>query len=228
MSKILVIDDEVHIQELLKFNLELEGHIVYCADNGNLAMNIVKEEMPDLILLDWMLPEISGINFLKSIRQDEKLQGIPVIMVTAMNMEDDKVEGLENGADDFITKPFSIKEVKARVKSVLRRYNISETKNNGEIISLGDISMDLEKREVLSKGKTIELTLKEFDLLKFFLLNKGRVISREEILEKVWGFDFIGESRTVDVHIRYLRKKLGEEDDKKIIETIRGLGYKFR
>lgn len=224
MAKILVIDDERHILELLKFNLEVSGHEVVCSADGKEGLEIARTENPDLILLDWMLPNLSGIEILKIIRDDRKISKMPVIMLTAKNMEDDKIEGLDRGADDFITKPFSIKELMARIKTVLRRYKASE----GIKLESGKIILYLEKREVFCDGKKVELTLKEFELLKLLIQNKGKVLTREELLDKVWGYEFFGETRTVDVHIRYLRKKLSENlEDEKYIETIRGVGYKF-
>lgn len=227
MSNILVIDDEEHIQELLKFNLEVQGHIVDCTRTGIEGIDKAKKNRPDLIILDWMLPEISGIEFMNKIKSDSDLYNIPIIMLTAKNMEDDKITGLDNGADDFITKPFSIKELMARIKTVLRRYDMTKIDKRDDRIEIGNIIVDMQKMEVIKDGTKVDLTLKEFELLKLLIKNPGRVISREEILDKVWGYEFYGETRTVDVHIRYLRKKLNNNTDDKIIETIRGVGYKF-
>ena len=186
-----------------------------------------KENKPDLILRDWMLPNISGIDVLKKIRDDKDLKNTPVIMLTAKNMEADKVEGLVGGADDYITKPFSVKELLARISSVLRRYNINSTREE-EILIVKDITLDLIKHEVIKNGEKLDLTLKEFDLLKILLQNKGKVLSRNFLLDKIWGYEFYGETRTVDVHIRYLRKKIENPDsNEKYIETIRGIGYKI-
>ncbi len=224
MAKILVVDDEIHILELLKFNLEISGYEVICLDDGNEGLEFLQKEKPDLVLLDWMLPNISGIEILKKIRENREISKLPVIMLTAKNMEDDKIEGLDKGADDYITKPFSVKELKARIKTVLRRYKASE----GNCISAGNIDLYPEKREVYKAGKKIDLTLKEFELLRLLIENRGKVLTREELLDKVWGYEFFGETRTVDVHIRYLRKKLDSgETEEKCIETIRGVGYKL-
>lgn len=224
MARILVIDDEMHILELLKFNLEVSGYEVICSSDGKEGYEVAKKEKPELILLDWMLPNISGIEVLKKIREDGEISKLPVIMLTAKNMEDDKIEGLDNGADDYITKPFSIKELMARIKTVLRRYRASE----GETISAGDIKLYTDKREVYKNGEKIDLTLKEFELLRLLIQNRGKVLTREELLDKVWGYEFFGETRTVDVHIRYLRKKLyNGSSEEKCIETIRGVGYKL-
>ena len=226
-SKILIIDDEIHIVELLRFNLETHNYEVDYAYDGIDGYIKAKETMPDLILLDWMLPNISGIDILTKIRSDKNLKHIPVIMLTAKNMESDKVKGLEIGADDYITKPFSIKELLARISSVLRRYNISG-QNEESILSTGNLKLDLQKHEVYKGSEKIELTLKEFELLKLLIENKGKVLSRNYLLDKIWGYEYYGETRTVDVHIRYLRKKIeGNTSSEKYIQTIRGVGYKI-
>ena len=164
---------------------------------------------------------------LRKIRNDATLSKKPVIMITAKNMEMDKIEGLEVGADDYITKPFSVKELLARITSILRRYNISEIQTNN-VLKTGNLSIDLSKYEVYIGDEKIELTLKEFELLRLLVENKGKVLSRNVLLDKVWGYEYYGESRTVDVHIRYLRKKLeGNSSSEKYIKTIRGVGYKI-
>lgn len=226
-TKVLVIDDEIHIVELLKFNLETFNYKVDYSYDGFDGFAKAKDIKPDLILLDWMLPNISGIDVLKKIRSDKTLKNTPVILLTAKNMENDKVEGLEIGADDYITKPFSIKELLARITSVLRRYNINNV-DEEFILSIGKIKLDLSKHEVTKGDEKVELTLKEFELLKLLLQNKGKVLSRNYLLDKIWGYEYYGETRTVDVHIRYLRKKIESEDaSEKYIETIRGVGYKI-
>lgn len=226
-TKILVIDDEENIVELLQFNLETSDYEVDYSYDGFDGFLKAKEIKPDLILLDWMLPNISGIDMLKKIRNDKSLSDIPVIMLTAKNMESDKIEGLELGADDYITKPFSIKELLARVSSVLRRYNINK-ENVENILTVGSLNVNLLKHEVFKGNEKIDLTLKEFELLKLLLENKGKVLSRNYLLDKIWGYDYYGETRTVDVHIRYLRKKIeGDNSSEKYIQTIRGVGYKI-
>lgn len=226
MKKILIIDDEIHIVELLKFNLENNGYKVDYSYDGFDGYLKTKEFQPDLILLDWMLPNISGIDLLKKIRSDESLEQIPVIMLTAKNMEEDKLEGLQDGADDYITKPFSVKEVLARITSVLRRYKYTSNEKV-EILKTDDIQINVSKHIVTKNGKEIELTLKEFQILKLLLENKGNVLTRTFLLDKIWGYDYYGETRTLDVHIRHLRKKIGD-DDSKLIETVRGVGYKIK
>ena len=226
MKKILIIDDEIHIVELLKFNLENNGYKVDYSYDGFDGYLKTKEFQPDLILLDWMLPNISGIDLLKKIRSDETLEQTPVIMLTAKNMEEDKLEGLQDGADDYITKPFSVKEVLARITSVLRRYKYT-TNEKVEVLKADDIQVNVNKHIVTKNGQEIELTLKEFQILKLLIENKGNVLTRTFLLDKIWGYDYYGETRTLDVHIRHLRKKIGDNDSK-LIETVRGVGYKIK
>ena len=226
MKKILIIDDEIHIVELLKFNLENSGYKVDYSYDGFDGYLKTKEFQPDLILLDWMLPNISGIDLLKKIRSDETLEQTPVIMLTAKNMEEDKLEGLQDGADDYITKPFSVKEVLARITSVLRRYKYTSNEKV-EILKTDGIQVNVNKHIVTKNGQEIELTLKEFQILKLLIENKGNVLTRTFLLDKIWGYDYYGETRTLDVHIRHLRKKIGDNDSK-LIETVRGVGYKIK
>ncbi|MGP1616181.1 response regulator [Peptostreptococcus stomatis] len=225
--KILVIDDEEHILELLKFNLELSGFDVCVSTEANQTIELIGREKPDLLLLDWMLPKISGIDILKKIRQDEDIYDLPVIMLTAKNMENDKIQGLNVGADDYITKPFSIKELMARINTVLRRYRISD--KSQPVIEAGNIVLNTDQYKLTVDGLKVDLTRKEFELLKLLMENRGKVLKRDYLLEKVWGYEFYGETRTVDVHIRHLRKKLGlDETSENGIDTIRGLGYKMK
>ncbi|WP_455544489.1 winged helix-turn-helix domain-containing protein [Intestinibacter sp.] len=226
MKKILIIDDEIHIVELLRFNLENNGYKVDYSYDGFDGYLKTKEFKPDLILLDWMLPNISGIDLLKKIRSDAVLEQIPVIMLTAKNLEEDKLEGLQDGADDYITKPFSVKEVLARITSVLRRYKYN-TNEKEEILKAEDIQVNVNKHIVTKNGHEIELTLKEFQILKLLIENRGNVLTRTFLLDKIWGYDYYGETRTLDVHIRHLRKKIGDEAGK-YIETVRGVGYKIK
>ncbi|NGT78325.1 response regulator transcription factor [Clostridium perfringens] len=224
-KKVLIVDDEEHIRELIKFNLKKEGYDIEVAVNGTEALNIIREIKFDLILLDLMLPEIDGLEVCKEIRRNEETSDIPVMMITAKGEEFDKVLGLELGADDYITKPFSIRELMARVKALLRRSNVKKEEN---IIKFGDVVVNFKTREVIKGTQNVELTLKEFELLKLLIKNKGNILTRELLLDKIWGYEYIGETRTVDVHIRHLRKKI-ESDDKnpQYIQTIRGVGYKF-
>ena len=225
--KILVIDDEEHILELLKFNLELSGFDVCVSTEANQTIELIGREKPDLLLLDWMLPKISGIDILKKIRQDEDIYDLPVIMLTAKNMENDKIQGLNVGADDYIPKPFSIKELMARINTVLRRYRVSD--KSQPVIEAGNIVLNTDQYKLTVDGLKVDLTRKEFELLRLLMENRGKVLKRDYLLEKVWGYEFYGETRTVDVHIRHLRKKLGlDETSENGIDTIRGLGYKMK
>jgi len=225
---ILVVDDEVNILELLKYNLEGEGYKVITSESGYEAVNFAKQLKPDFILLDVMLPDMSGFEVCKILKSDTKTRNIPIIMLTAKSEEVDKILGLELGADDYITKPFSVKELLTRIKVVLRRVENSKEVHDNNKIFFGDIVIDTQKYAVYKKGVKLDLTLKEFELLKVLAIHKGHVLTREFLLEKIWGYEFMGDTRTVDVHIRYLRKKI-EEDDKepKYIETVRGIGYRL-
>jgi len=229
MSKELIyaVEDEFHIQQLVKYNLEASGYRVITFDSGEAVLAEAKTNLPDLFILDLMLPGIDGLEVCRQLRQNPESKYIPVIFLTAKADEFDKVLGLELGADDYITKPFSVRELIARVKAVLRRTNTTNTVE-ADIIKHGSISIDCTRREVYKNGVLIEMPLKEFELLKLLVLNKGKVLSRELLLEKIWGFDYYGETRTVDVHIRYLRQKVEDDDSNpKYIETIRGIGYRF-
>ena len=225
-EKILVVDDEENIVELIKYNLLSSGYDVITCNNGIDAVNLAINERPNLILLDLMIPGKDGYDVCKEIRTKSEVKNISIIMLTAKSEEFDKILGLELGADDYITKPFSVRELLARVKAVLRRVGAKEEQS--DIMVFGDLSANFEKREIRIKGKKIDLTLKEFELLEMLIKNRGKILRREMLLDKIWGYEYIGETRTVDVHIRYLRKKI-EDDDKnpKFIETIRGVGYRF-
>ncbi|HWJ02231.1 MAG TPA: response regulator transcription factor, partial [Verrucomicrobiae bacterium] len=214
------------IQELLKFNLEKQGFLVSLADNGGQALAMAAEIEPDLIMLDIMLPGMDGLEVCKLLRQNPKLSSIPVIMLTARSEEMDKVLGLELGADDYITKPFSPRELVARVKARLRRHSGPP---DGNLIKIGDLQIDTERFMASVRGQQIDLTPKEMELLKFLAGKPGKVFARDYLLEKIWGYDFAGDSRTVDVHIRHLRQKVeADPANPQIIETVRGVGYRFR
>ncbi|BEP28317.1 response regulator [Helicovermis profundi] len=227
MSKILIVDDEKHIVELLSYNLQNEGHEVLVAYDGEEAIEVINKNIPDLVLLDLMLPKISGIDVCKKVRSNEKTMDISIIMITAKSEEIDKVIGLEIGADDYITKPFSVRELLARIKALLRRVNRKVVENKENVYSGYGIELDIDKHTVFMNGEKIDLTFKEFELLKILFENKGKVLTRDHLLDKLWGYDYYGDTRTVDVHIRHLRKKLGENKGSEIIETVRGLGYKI-
>lgn len=229
--KVLVIEDDYSIRELLRYNLENSGYEVIVAEDGNEGFQKVLDNMPDVILLDVMIPGADGLEVCKMIRANEKVKKTPILMVTAKSEELDKILGLELGADDYITKPFSIKEIIARIRAVMRRFNdskdSSEEKAEKSKIRFGDLEIDEEKYEVKSNGKKITLTLKEFELLKILAENPGRVMTRDHLLDAVWGYEYGGETRTVDVHIRHLRRKLWGDEGEGMIQTIRGVGYKF-
>ncbi|MGL4736575.1 MAG: winged helix-turn-helix domain-containing protein [Cellulosilyticaceae bacterium] len=225
---VLVVDDEEHILELLQYNLEMSGFEVYVAGTVTKAMEILKEREIHTILLDVMLPDMDGLTALRKIREMEATRDIPVLMVTAKSEEIDKIIGLELGADDYICKPFSVREVTARVNAVVRRQKRSQAKveESSHILRLKELELDIESHSVKGKGKEIEMTLKEFELLKLLIQNKGKVLTRQVLLDQVWGYDYYGETRTVDVHIRYLRAKLAQIEMDDCIETVRGVGYK--
>lgn len=226
-KKILIVDDEEHILELLQYNLEKSGFYVVASDNGSDAFKIMEEHEVDLLVLDLMLPDMDGIEMCKRIRNWDKYARLPIIMLTAKSEEIDRIIGLELGADDYVTKPFSVKELVVRVKTVLRRteHDLVETSS---LITCQNLTMDLARHEVTVDQQSIEFTLKEFDLLKHLLLNRGRVMSRNYLLDEIWGYDYFGETRTVDVHIRNIRKKIGDKGQDELIETVRGVGYKIR
>lgn len=224
-KNILVVDDEEHIRELLRYNLENSGYVIGEAESGEEALQKISEEQFQLVLLDIMLPGIDGLEVLRKIRQDNDQRSLPVILLTAKGEEIDKVVGLELGADDYIAKPFGIYELQARIKTVFRRLEAYEVKEQPveEIIRINDLIINKSQYLVDKDGKSITLTHKEFELLNLLAKHPGRVFNREYLLETIWGYEYIGESRTIDVHIRNIRKKL--EGD--YIATIRGVGYKF-
>ncbi len=228
-KKALVVDDEHHISELIQFNLENSNFDVLISDNGEDAIRIAEEQTPDVIILDLMLPGIDGFEVCKRIRSSEKSRKIPIIMLTAKGEELDKILGLELGADDYLTKPFSVRELIARIKAVLRRLEDVPNHMTKKTIQIHDVFIDTEKHEVYKNGKLVELTLKEFDLLRILAENRGKVLSRNLLMTEIWGYGYSGETRTVDVHIRYLRMKIEDNDRHPIyIETIRGVGYKLK
>ena len=224
-EKILIVEDEKDIIKMLEYNLKKEGFKVTDARDGEDALDLAVREYPDLILLDLMLPGIDGLEVCKSLKKENKTASIPIIMLTAKGQESDKVVGLELGADDYITKPFSPRELIARIKAVLRRA--AEKEKLPEIFQSGDLRIDFARISVAVKGKPVTLTAKEFELLKTLLKARGRVLSRDYLLDTIWGFDHAMEiqTRTVDVHIRTLRKKLKSES-KRII-TVKNYGYRF-
>ncbi|MDR1028982.1 MAG: response regulator transcription factor [Clostridiales Family XIII bacterium] len=272
MTKILVVEDEANIRELITYNLASEGYELIVAEDGKQGLASAEAERPDLILLDLMLPSLDGYGVIRALR--DAGDSTPVIMLTAKNDEVDKVLGLEFGADDYITKPFGVRELKARIRAVLRRYGNGNAReavatkdengaaddvlpggnasgddprngrrdatgavgggNSGEtaaredtVLTVDDLRIDIPGHEVSVAGKPITLTLKEFELLRALAENRGIVLTRDRLLDKIWGYDYVGETRTVDVHVRYLRRKLGGGEDRYIL-TVRGVGYKMK
>lgn len=230
-AHILVVDDEIHIVELVKFNLEKEGFQVSVAYDGLSALKMVKEARPDLVILDIMLPNLDGLEVCRRLKQDGEFSNIPIIMLTAKGEEIDTVLGLEMGADDYIKKPFSPREMVARVKARLRaRWILEGEKALGrKTLVFKDLIVIPDKHEAFIGDRKLDLTPKEFELLRLLAASQGKVFTRELLLEKVWGYEFTGDTRTVDVHIRHLRQKMGENSSSpQYIETVRGVGYKFR
>ena len=224
-TKILVVDDDINICELLSVYLRNEGYEVKTANDGQEGINYFKMYDPDLVLLDIMLPKKDGWEVCRQIR---KISSKPVIMITAKGEVFDKVLGLELGADDFIVKPFDMKELSARVKAVLRRYNNHENQSSGEVLKFENLEISMEKYEMKINGKSVDVPPKELELIYFLAANSNRVFNRNQLLDKVWGFDYLGDSRTVDVHIKRLREKLEGVSDKWALETVWGIGYKFK
>ncbi len=222
MSLVMIIEDEEPLAMLLSYNLEKEGFDVATVNNGLNAVSEIERLMPSVIILDWMLPEISGIDICKMVRSKADIKSIPIIMLTAKGQEEDKIKGLSAGADDYVTKPFSVPELMARVKTNMRRAPLFEEKE--KILTFKDISMDLSERKVFRNGHLLHLSPTEFRLLKMLIKEPGKVFSREVLLKSVWGENIFVESRTVDVHIRRLRKNLNQYGPD-YIRTVRANGY---
>ncbi len=223
-TKILVIDDDPNISELLKIYFENEGYDVKIASDGLEGLNYFKIFSPDLVLLDIMMPKKDGWQVCREIRE---MSAKPIIMISSKSDVFDKVLGLELGADDYLVKPFDIKELSARVKAVLRRCQSSAHQNDEEVIKFENIEISLQKYELKLRGRSVDIPPKELELLYFLASNYNRVFTRDQLLDKVWGFDYLGDSRTVDVHVKRLREKLEGASDKWILKTVWGVGYKF-
>ena len=223
-TKILIVDDDSNICDLLKLYFENEGYEVKTASDGFEGVGFFKIYQPDIVLLDIMLPRKDGWQVCREIRE---ISSKPIIMITAKGEVFDKVLGLEMGADDFVVKPFDMKELSARVKAVLRRYQSHADKNDDEVIKFENIEISLQKYELKLNGKAVDVPPKELELLYFLASNYNRVFTRDQLLDKVWGFDYLGDSRTVDVHVKRLREKLEGVSDKWILKTVWGVGYKF-
>ncbi len=234
MEKILIVEDEPSLQETLAYTLQKQGYTVEVTGNGRTALETARTFLPDLILLDIMLPGLDGVEVCKTLRR-EKLE-MPIIMLTARDDEIDRVVGLEIGADDYVTKPFSMRELVARVKAQLRRtqslreamQNLQPAMPGAETLTFGDLAINITRREASLGGRPLALKPQEYDLLLFFAEHKGQMLSREFVLERVWGWDYIGDSRTVDVHVRWLRQKIEKDPANPArIVTVRGGGYRF-
>ena len=223
-TKILIVDDDSNICDLLKLYFENEGYDVKTANDGFEGVSFFKIYQPDIVLLDIMLPRKDGWQVCREIRE---ISSKPIIMITAKGEVFDKVLGLEMGADDFVVKPFDMKELSARVKAVLRRYQAHVNKNDDVVIKFENIEISLQKYELKLNGKAVDVPPKELELLYFLASNYNRVFTRDQLLDKVWGFDYLGDSRTVDVHVKRLREKLEGVSDKWILKTVWGVGYKF-
>ena len=219
---VMVIEDEKEIRDLVRYNLEKAGYRVAAAGDGETGLQQLFAARPDALVLDLMLPGMNGLEILREVRGEPVTHDLPVLVLTARSAEMDKLLGFEQGADDYLTKPFSPRELVARVKALLRR---SRPAGMAAVIESGPVRVDLDAREARLAGAPLDLTPREFDLLAFLARHPGRALSRDELLRKVWGYDYVGETRTVDVHVRRLRAKLGERHD--CIETVLGAGYKF-
>ena len=226
-NKVLVVEDDINLLETLKYNLKKESYDVATATDGEQALEIARQVKPDIIILDIMLPKLSGYEVCRILRKE---QMVPIIMLTAKTEEVDKIVGLEIGADDYMTKPFSMRELLARIRAMLRRTEMASLQKDNEpkLIEVKDLAIDIGRHRVFLKGSELELTPMEFDLLVFLAKNKGFVFSREQLLEKVWGYDYAGDTRTVDVHMRWLRQKIEDNPgNPSLLVTVRGTGYKL-
>lgn len=222
---IYFVEDDSNIRDLVVYTLETTGYKARGFESGKKFWEALALEMPELVLLDIMLPGEDGMTILKKLKASGKTEDIPVIMVTAKGSEYDKIMGLDFGADDYVAKPFGMMELISRVKAVLRRSQ-KKAEKNADILSIGNLQVDVKQHQVLVDGEVVVLTLKEFELLRLLLKNAGIVLTRDKLLEEIWGYDFDGETRTVDVHVRTLRQKLGSAGE--YIETVRGVGYKVK
>lgn len=222
---ILIVEDEQKLSRVLQLELEYENYQTEIADNGKDALRLMEEKNWDLVLLDIMLPELSGLEVLRRVRRND--EDTPIILLTARDQVYDKVSGLDQGANDYITKPFQIEELLARIRVHLRKKPAASTVQTDKLV-VGDLSVDINSRDVIREGKDIELTPREFDLLVYLLKNKNIVLTREQLIEQVWGFDYFGETNVVDVYIRYLRQKIDNGFTQPYIQTVRGVGYTIK
>ncbi len=223
-TSVLIIEDEKAIREMIRFALQREGHAVLEAEDAKSATEVLASERPDLMVVDWMLPDVSGIELIRRFRRDEVLRDVPMIMLTARGEESDKVKGLESGADDYMTKPVAIRELNARIKALLRR---SRAFREEEVLEQGALRLDLASHQLYVENEPVHLGQTEYKLLQFFMTHPGRVYSRAQLLDFVWGRNVYVEERTVDVHILRLRKALKPTGHEGMIQTVRGAGYRF-
>jgi two-component system, OmpR family, response regulator RegX3 len=223
--RILVVEDEESLADTVRYNLEREGYAVAVASDGRKALDRFRTEGPSLVILDLMLPEMSGLDVCRQIRQ---ISNVPIIMVTAKDSEADKVSGLELGADDYVTKPFSVRELVSRVRAHLRRAGMRDAEPEEDVLNGGPVSLDVARHEVLIRGQAVGFPPKEFELLEAFLRRPGRLLTRDFLIEEVWGAGYFGDTKTLDVHVKRLRKKVEQDPHQpKHLVTVRGLGYKF-
>ena len=223
--RILLVEDEESLADSVRYNLEREGYSVAVASDGRKALERFRADSPDLVILDLMLPEMSGLDVCRQIRQ---ISNVPIIMVTAKDSEADKVSGLELGADDYVTKPFSVRELVSRVRAHLRRAGMRTTEPEEDVLNGGPVSLDVAKHEVVVRGETVGFPPKEFELLETFLRRQGRLLTRDFLIEEVWGAGYFGDTKTLDVHVKRIRKKVEQDPHlPKHLVTVRGLGYKF-
>jgi two-component system, OmpR family, response regulator RegX3 len=225
-ARVLIVEDEISLAEAIQYNLEREGYAVEVAPDGRAALDTFRRQSPDLVLLDLMLPEMPGLDVCRIIREEST---VPIVMVTAKDTEADKVTGLELGADDYVTKPFSMRELVSRVRANLRRSRMTAGPEPREdVLEGGPVHMDVAKHEVTVRGETVPLPPKEFELLETFLSRPGRLLTRDFLIDEVWGSDYFGDTKTLDVHVKRLRQKIEEDPHAPVhLQTVRGLGYKF-
>jgi two-component system, OmpR family, response regulator RegX3 len=224
-ERILIVEDEESLADSVRYNLEREGYVVTVAADGRRALERFRAEPPALVILDLMLPEVSGLDLCRAIRAESD---VPIIMVTAKDSEADKVTGLELGADDYVTKPFSVRELVSRVRALLRRTRMQAGDAREDVLGSGPVEMDVVRHEVRVGGESIPLPPKEFELLETFLRRRGRLLTRDFLIEEVWGADYFGDTKTLDVHVKRLRKKIEDDPHHPVhLVTVRGLGYKF-
>ena len=225
-NRILLVEDDPKLSKFIESELSLEGYEVTVAFNGLDGLTIARDDQPDLVILDWMLPEISGLDVCTRLRKTGVQ--VPIIMLTAKDTEVDKVVGLELGADDYVVKPYSKAELVARIKAVLRRHSSEKTFEDAGTLAAGPVKIDIDRHSVTISGISVSLPLKEFELLEFLVRNSGRVLTRTQLIDRVWGSDYFGDTKTLDVHVKRLRAKIEKDPANPVyIQTIRGLGYKF-